>query len=657
MKLSGIFTSGALYLQNSRLVISGDAAESARVTVSLARDRDGSAVSCSGYADQEGAFAIEIFTPSASFDTYTLTVDDGEETTTVENVLFGELWLCTGQSNMELRNETHEECEAVINAMQDKKIRIHYVRPLATDEPHSFDPLRFYDGVWVNPSDRKNMRLCSALGTAFVSELYDHLSAEADVPVGIISAGRGSATIEAFLSKEMVDTSPEAKDYMQRNGLLPDRESWDNGKCLRVQQPYSAYNYMISPLRGLRFRGMVWYQGESNAEREVREAHYLAMMKLLGESYKNLFAPKSASQFPIITCQIYPYPYAESGSCVIAPVNAALAALSVESEEYPTVPTSNLPWRWNYNANTHPIHPTHKYPLGKTVAEVAKRVCYGKPTEQRCPARATAYRRDGNRIIVDFTDVGSGIYLNGSLPRGLYIRSERGVYTPARCEILSKDSISVYHEGLEEPAYVSYGISDMETELNLFAGDFAVVPFSNEVRGGAEPPRIRLKAWLDTSVDSVMLVDSFTAEDQDMFPHPVFQPIDGSTLCFDTAFNVSGRSLRIHGEPSRKGFFIESKKYRELDLENYVTLGMYVGHADELMARMIIHTTGEGNARTSTIVGRLDRYIGVGLGYYKFDIPKISEPVERLEFIFSHDGEAPRDRYVVVDGISLMPKR
>ncbi|MBQ8371453.1 MAG: hypothetical protein IJX38_00735 [Clostridia bacterium] len=657
MKLSGIFTSGAVYLQNSSLVISGDAVASARVTVTLTRDADGATVGCSGYADENGTFAIEIFTPPASFDTYTVSVNDGEDNVTLTDVLFGEVWLCAGQSNMELHNATHEECEAVIDSLSGKNIRIHYVRPLDPTEPHYFDPLRCYDGIWVHPSDRKNMRRCSALGTAFASDLYDYFSAKSDVPVGIISAGRGAATLEAFLSKEIVEASPVAEDYMRRNGLIPDRESWDKDEKNRVLQAYSAYNYMISPLRGLRFRGMVWYQGESNTHREPLEEHYAMMMKALGDGYKKLFAPKSAAEFPIITCQIYPYPYAESGSCRIAPINAALATLSVESTEYPTVPTANLPWRWNYNANMHPIHPTHKYALGKTVAEVAKRTCYGKPTDQRCPARAVGFRREGNRIIVDFSDTGTGIYIDGSFPRGLYIRSERGAYTPAKCEILGKDSIAVYHEGLREPAFVSYGISDMETELNLYAGDFAVVPFSNEVKGGTQPPTVQLKAWLDTSIDSVMLFDSFTDESQDMFPHPVFYPLCGSTLCFDSAFNVSGRSLRIHGEPSHKGFYIESKKYREIDLENYVTLGMYIGHTDELTAKMTIYTIRDGKERTSTVTGRLDRPVGVGLGFYKFDIPKLSDPVTRVEFVFVHDGETPRDRYAVIDGITLTPKR
>ncbi len=658
LRLPEIFADKAIYLHSSVLTVSGDAAPCSTVRVTLSCDRTEDKCVYTAMADSQGHFSVTLPTPKASYTTYTLTVEDGEDERVIREVLFGEVWLAFGQSNMELENRVHNDCEQVLDRLPEKYLRTFYIPVLGPADEHPCEPQRFYQGgVWADSEDRDVWRRASALGTGFALDVFAHLNLRDSVPVGFISAGRGGAPLDVFLSREMCDGSSEVTSYLERYGADFSTHVWNSWDALNYHQPSSGYNYMIHPLLGMKFRGLLWYQGETNSGREIEYPHYKGQLKYLRECYAELFATAPDAPFPIISCQIAPWAYAGSGDCQIAYVNRAFSELhAADPEHYPCVPTCNFGMGWDFSENMHPIHPTHKYELAHAVSRVAKNLVYSSGrVKQKVPAYAARITRRGGYILVKFKSVGSGLYIDGKTPRGLYIRSRSGAYTPAMCFIVDKNTLAVYHRGIEKPWHVSYGISDFEHNLNIYAGDFAVLPFSSEIGEGKPMPEIQVKNWLNFELDSEAVVDYMTDEHQECFPEPIFYPLEGSSLCFDRDFYPEGRALRVKGAFDRKGFYILSHKYRELDLENYRALTLSLAHVNGLSdVRLVAYYEGE---RIEELCAEKFGSQPLSRGEYRFDLRDLPKKrATRVDFIFAHRTDGPHNRHIAVESIALTPK-
>lgn len=657
LRLPEIFSDKALYQHSSALTLSGDAAPGSTVSCILASDTVGWDSSFFTVARADGSFSLTFPTPEASFSTYTLTVSDGEDTRVLRDLLFGEVWLAFGQSNMELSNRTHNDCERVLDRLPDKYIRTFFVKLLDCADDHPAEPQRFYNGgVWADSDDIEVWRSASALATGFALDIFAHLNLCGDVPVGFISAGRGGAPLDIFLSRQMCENNPAVNKYLKRYGMDFDTHVWNSSGSGNYSQPSSGYNYIIHPLLGMKFRGLLWYQGETNSGREIEYPHYKEQLKYLRECYAELFSSSKDDLFPIISCQIAPWPYAHSGGCQIAYVNHAFESLhAADPEHFPCVPTCNLGMGWDFSENMHPIHPTNKYELAHSVSRVARNLVYSYGrVKQKVPAYATRIKRCEGYIQVKFKSVGTGLYIDGKTPRGLYIRSRSGAYTPAECVITDRNTLAVYHPDVENPWHVSYGISDFEHNLNLYAGDFPLLPFSSEIGEGRPMPEIQVKNWLNFELDSEAVVDYMTDEHQECFPEPIFYPLAGSSLCFDRDFYPDGRALRVKGDFDKKGFYILSHKFRELDLENYKALTMSLAHVKDLSdVRLTVYYEG---GRAEELFARQCASQPLSRGEYRFDLSSLpKERATRVDFVFSHQRDGAHNRYVVVEGIRLSP--
>lgn len=652
--LSNVFSDKALFLHSAPLTVSGGCGSGAVVTLTLCRDRDDEVAVYTARETSNGKFSITFNTPPASFDTYTLTVSDGEDCRVMREVLFGELWLATGQSNMELSNKTHQECESIIDLMAERAVRAYYIPLKGPTEPHPLEPLCVYDGAWAGGNDREIARQISALGTSFAIELFNWLNRDgSQIPVGFINAGRGGSPLDIFLSREMCEDEG-VRAYAERYRLF-ERFDGISSPC-NHQTPTSGYNYIIHPLLGMSLRGIIWYQGETNSAAELEYPHYRHQLEHLRACYEKLFSPDPCCDFPMITCQLAPWSYVGSGGCQIGGVNLALAEAARRAPRLlPTVATGNLPLRWDSDENMHPIHPTTKYLLGKELARVAENLCYGRRLSagQAVPPTASGYRRDGSRILVDFDSVGTGLRVEGCRPIGLYIRSQNGAFTPAECEVISPSTLAVYHPDIDEPAFVAYGISDFEFATNLYAGEFAVIPFTNQPLSADEMPSIQTKPWLNFEIDSVYRIDDFDDLHQECFCEPTVYPLNGCSLCFDGTMGGC-RMLRVRGPFDGKGFYIEGHQFTELDFENYDALTLSLGHTRDLsaVALTLFYTDGTEVRLTAepTITDTLAR------GKYRFDLTSLPacRPT-RAEFCFIHSVDGAHTHHILIESIGLTP--
>ncbi|MEY3237613.1 MAG: hypothetical protein RI883_1714, partial [Bacteroidota bacterium] len=199
---------------------------------------------------KDGRWVISIETPVASFEKQTITFSDGK-TTTLSNILIGEVWFCSGQSNMEMPLKGYKEQpidkaeETIKNGDVENGIRMLKVKRNAQEVP-----VTYAEGTWMLSSS-KNLESFSAVAYFYALTLRQKLN----VPIGIINSSWGGSSIEGWMSKSLVDSY---SDYSS-NQPFADNET--------TKKTSVMYNGMIQPFVNYTIKGFVWYQGEANVDR------------------------------------------------------------------------------------------------------------------------------------------------------------------------------------------------------------------------------------------------------------------------------------------------------------------------------------------------------------------------------------------------------
>ena len=650
-----VFSANALYLHSSILEIKGTAEVSATVKAEILKD--GFAVSfAEAKADENGEFTVRINTPSASYDEYSIKVSTSESEYVINGVLFGELWLACGQSNMEMSNVSQPEWTTEMSErIKGKHMRFFSAPRLAHDAEYPIKPVSDTNGWWMSADDTDKVQHVSALATAFSNDLYDFFAARGeDMPVGFLNCSRGGTCIETWIPHEVFDRYPTIS-YKK-----PDLENWNAKGEGNYQQPGAHYNYNTAPHLGVKTRGMLWYQGETNLYAEQKLHVYKDLMIALRESYKELFAPTPDETFPMISSQIYPWRYIDGSESVVGYFNKCFSDLGkTDPEHYPYVPLCDLSPIWTYHTFNHPIHPAHKYALGSRFAILCLNKYYGREGRyiQKMPPTLKSCVRHGDKLRLTFEDVGSGLYINGKNVKGMYIRSKNGAYTPAKCEIVAKNVMLVYHPYIDKPVHCAYAVSSYETATNLMAGEFAVAPFCTEFDNPVTNVNISLKPWLDTENDGeLMFCAPFNDNKRDVFVQPTFRPSNGSYVCRDKVYTLSGTSVRICGDGNVYGAYIKAEQYVTLDFGNYEAIKVSVYNSDQNDARLVLYYKEENGKRiTYTVKGEVEKKLHYGWAVRTFDLKEIPAGViEKAEFSFIHTaGKVP---FVNLDNFELVPK-
>ena len=655
IKLPYVFSDNALFLHSAPLDICGTA-DGKQVTVAL--KKGGEEIGAwSGACGEDGRFCVTIDTPAASYDAYDMVISDGESEHLMKDVLFGELWLACGQSNMEMANVQQNEWEEMREALQGKEIRAFQQPRLPHDASFPFRPADDTTGEWRCP-EMESFQGVSAVATALSLNLYRFLAAGGEkCPVGFINCNRGGTCIETWIPAEIF------ADYERIAFRTPCEEEWNSRGEGNYQQPAAHYNFHVAPVLGLRARGMLWYQGESNVGMENTRHLYKDYLTALRESYRARFAASADAEFPMISVQLYPWKYTAYNDTYMGYLNMAFSDMARRSpREYPFVPICDLSPIWNKWRGNHPIHPIHKYKIGDRMALLMENIVYGRKVKnvQTLPAVLKSCVRHGNKLRLTFDNVGSGLYVKGQKARGLYIRSRDGAYTPAYYEIVAKNVMNVYHPYIDKPCHVAYAVSSLEPRTNLFAGEFPVTPFCTEFQDGVNNTvRISAKPWLNNENDSGY-VGQVEGTYFDFFNRAIFNPIEGSGVCYDSDFAVTARSLRVYAldhNDRRFGAYILASQYATLDLENYSALKFSLYHHHNLTVELVL-TYAEKDGTRLTHTCRAAAAEEGRNGWYEHTVDLVSIPegtIEKAEFRFTRgDG---RLSYVFMDDLILVPKQ
>ncbi len=655
--LPAIFSAGALYQHSSALTLRGNA--SGEVEASIICGDKTVFDRASAAADAAGSFSLTLKTPDASPESYSIVLRDADGELVLDDILFGELWLASGQSNMEFNNDEMPCHSKYLAELKDAPVRVYCQNVLANKTFEMDDlglnmpiePVDGLEGVWGALGDYSVSRVASAVGTAFARRLHARYKQSGrEIPVGFVSCSMGGTLIEGWLPCSDLDEDDEtAVGYTKR----PDPATWNSFGNENFMQCTALYNLKIYPLRGLRFNGIIWYQGESNICREGCCERYRRYLMRYYETYRSLFAANDS--FRIVMSLLFPFSYGDNSECRMSCVNNAMSELAHdEPEHFTAVPIYDLPPVWGYEPFTHPIHPSNKYPVGERMADTFL-------LGVTAPTLSSAVR-DGNRILLSFDNLGGALRICGKRLYGLYIRGDDTPYMEADGEILDGGVLAVSHPYLERPIHVAYQLSSLANDGNLYGEHLPVAQFCTEDPWDVV---IERKPWLFTEKTSAWFGDCRTDLPDlgywDYAMHPTWMPLAGSEVCTDPVFKKHISSLRVNGETNIFGAYFKRRRYNELDLQSYAGLRFELFNANAVSKNggsvrlELCFESADGEKRVVTRYA--SRISEPDYGWAEFALPFGELPEERIiSAAFVFDVGSCRSHFVNVDGLRLVPK-
>lgn len=443
--LPSVFTDHMVLQRNSEVPIWGwgDASATVKVVGSWFPKDTVSAV-----VQPDGSWKVMLKTDEAG-GPYTIDVL-GNGSKKINNVMLGEVWLCSGQSNMEwspVSNINNRDEEISLADYPD--IRFFHIpkRGAAT-------PQNNCDAEWAvcTPETMKN---ASAVAYFFGRKLQQNLG----VPVGLVVSAWGGTPAEVWTPEEAVLNDEELKAAAPTKTF-----PWwpvESGKL---------YNQMIHPLIPYRLAGTIWYQGESNHE---QYATYGRLLKTMIESWRKEFD----TNFPFYLVQIAPYVYNAEGNT---------PALLREQQEWVSkqVPETGMVVVSDLVNNINDIHPTDKQNVGLRLANMA----LGKHYKQISKGYVSPTFKDiafnRNKAVLSFYDAESGLVCREKQVTGFKIEGEDGLIVDAKAEIKG-GFIVVSSPQVKKPKAVYYCF-DEATIGNVFSKDgLPLAPFrTNGILGG-----------------------------------------------------------------------------------------------------------------------------------------------------------------------------
>lgn len=313
-------------------------------------------------AAADGRWDLQISTPAASYDVHSLTVRGDGETRQIANILIGEVWFCSGQSNMEMPLGGFWNCpveganEAIaLSGRYRKSIRVATVEHKGALTPQQNVPVRW------DVCCPENAPAFSAGGYFFAQTLTELL----DVPVGIINCSWGGSCVEGWLPREILETYPD--------GLTPMDDTDYHRKMV-------MYNGMLRPLAGYSIKGFLWNQGESNVG---REREYIERFQTMTRLWRYLWAhpettgvpvaPTADAALPMYTVELPPYWYDNNDGDWGAKFREAQHVIAHRLENSGCICTNDLV----LPHEEQQIHGSKKREIGQRLAYMAATRDYG----------------------------------------------------------------------------------------------------------------------------------------------------------------------------------------------------------------------------------------------------------------------------------------
>ncbi len=447
-----------MVLQRDRPVaVWGEAAPGEQVTVEFA----GQSLVTTTPAD--GHWQVFLKPMPASFQPRTLTIR-GHNTLRFSDVLVGEVWLCSGQSNMgkplgprKGQRPTNNYQEAIRQA-DHPQLRLFKM-------PWYGRPKKGVIGLrWVRctPETVAGTQF-SAAGYYFGRKLLQAL----DVPVGLIQSTFGGTQIEAWIPRSGFESDPALRDLV--NVRYP---AWVKGV-----QATDLYNSMIVPLQPYTVRGFLWYQGESNVM-EAQGAIYTNLMRALIHSWRAAWHEPEA---PFYYVEIAPFDYSKWDKFPRLETPEALPVFWEAQTRVLSVPHTGMVATTDLVKDMRDIHPRDKLDVGVRLARLALAKTYGRrELVAQSPQFQAMKKLPGGRIELRFSHCGTGLASRGGGPLDWFtIAGADRHFVPARAKIES-DKVIVWSPQVADPVAVRLGWDELANPNLVNSAGLPAIPFRTD---------------------------------------------------------------------------------------------------------------------------------------------------------------------------------
>jgi sialate O-acetylesterase len=384
--------------------------------------------------DSKGDWKLKIATPSAG-GPYQITISDGEAIT-LKNILIGEVWLCSGQSNMEMPIKGFRDQpilgsnDAIFNSANDQ-IRLYTVPRSVQRSPQDTSKNSFWKSA--EPEAVSNF---SATAYYFGKLLQQKLK----VPIGLVNISYGGSPVEAFMDAETLKAFPEI------NIPSPTDTVKLNNRVATV-----LYNGMLKPFLGFTIKGCIWYQGESNNDRPQQyETLFPAFVK-------QIRTQTGQGDFPFYYCQIAPYNYNNYAAANVVNNNSAYLR-DAQRKALAKIPNSGMAVLMDIGEEFN-IHPADKITGSKRLAYMALAKTYGlKGFASESPMFESISFANGVGTI-KFSNAPNGLTAYGKPLQYFEIAGSNKVFRPAKASI-SAGNIIVTSPDVKEPVAIRYAFKD-----------------------------------------------------------------------------------------------------------------------------------------------------------------------------------------------------
>lgn len=437
LSLPGIFGSNMLIQRNEPVRLWGTSPPQATVRARFG-PRQASAT-----AGPDGTWQVSL-DPVEAGGPYELTVSDGSETVTLTNVLCGDLWLCSGQSNMQLPVNQADPAEQTMALQGRPNLRLCSVAKTASAKPLASAAIQWRS---CTPDSARDF---SAVAVFFACELL-HDPALTKVPIGLVDSSFGGTTCEGWIPEPALARFRATDLHDSMFGI----------------KPANLYNAMIAPLGHTSFKGVVWYQGESNS---AHPETYPALLGTMIDAWRQQFAQP---ELPFLIVQLPEYANLWEGFCW--PWIREKQAEAVQGRKHTALVVS-LGTTDGFN-----LHPPQKQEIGRRAARLARRVAYGENILANGPVFKGA-TVTGPAIRVTFDTGKDGLASAGTHGlKGFAVAGRDGVYHFAEARI-EGDSVVVQSPEVSEPQTVRYAWGGMPQATLINHAGLPCAPFRTDAQ-------------------------------------------------------------------------------------------------------------------------------------------------------------------------------
>ena len=456
VKLPAIFGDNMVLQARQSVPVWGWAAPGGVVTVTFAGETE------STHAAADGQWLVKLGKLPVSFTPQSLVVSDGD-TVTLTNILVGEVWLASGQSNMEKPIGKQPGQVPCFNAVQElataefPNIRIFKVEKILSATPQEDFPKSKYRSWQPCSSNALNSISFSAAAYFFGREIYTNLN----VPVGLIESSWGGTKIEPWTSPVGFASIPSLADLA--NPVIATNK-------IPNTTPTVLYNAMIAPIAGFAIRGALWYQGESN----LGNTNYDVMMAALIGGWRQIW---HEGDFPFYFVQIAPYKYDKNLANYSADTDPLPGFWVQQSRAARNIKHTGMVVTTDLVDDLNNIHPRDKQTVGHRLALLALAHTYDKEVESDSPAFAKMKIKGGTAVL-KFKHAEGGFASKDGQPLTWFaIAGADSKFVPAEAKIVG-DTVEVSAASVPQPVAVRFAWGQLAQPNLVNGAGLPVEPFS-----------------------------------------------------------------------------------------------------------------------------------------------------------------------------------